>query len=108
MGLYKLCEHEGRNRDRCDHAWWGSFRGVRVSLSKWTDREIGSKAEASAALDELRLAIRARTFDPSGQNPIKPGPVTFRELVAIYRERHVIAKGASIWTGHRSSAAAPR
>ena len=92
MGLYKLCEHEGRNRDRCDHPWWGSFRGVRVSLSKWTDREIGSKAEASAALDELRLAIRARTFDPSGLNPVKAGPTTFREFVALYRERHVIAK----------------
>ncbi len=92
MGLYKLCDHTGRNRDRCDHPWWGSFRGVRVSLSKWTDREIGSKAEASAALDELRLAVRARTFDPSGLNPVKAGPTTFREFVALYRERHVIAK----------------
>ena len=36
MGLYKLCEHKGRNRDRCEHPWWGSFRGVRVSLSKWS------------------------------------------------------------------------
>ena len=71
MGLYKLCDHTGRNRDRCDHPWWGSFRGVRVSLSKWTDREISSKAEAGAALDELRLAMRARTFDPSGLSPIK-------------------------------------
>ncbi len=92
MGLYKLCEHTGRNRDRCDHPWWGSFRGVRVSLSKWTDREIRSTAEAGAALDELRLAIRARTFDPSGLSPITAGPVTFRELTALYRERHVIAK----------------
>ena len=39
-----------------------------------------------------RLAIRARTFDPSGPKPIRAGPVTFRELVAVYREWHVIAK----------------
>ena len=64
MGLYKLCEHKGRNRDRCEHPWWGSFRGVRVSLSKWANREIRSKAEAGAALDELRMAIARGTFDP--------------------------------------------
>ena len=38
MGLYKLCEHKGRNRDRCEHPWWGTFRGVRVSLTKWANR----------------------------------------------------------------------
>ena len=54
MGLYKICEHKRRARDRCDHAWWGSFRGVRVSLSKWTNREIECKASADVALDELR------------------------------------------------------
>ena len=40
MGLYKLCEHEGRARDRCEHAWWARFRHVRVSLEKWANREI--------------------------------------------------------------------
>jgi hypothetical protein len=63
MGLYKLCEHKGRNRDRCAHPWWGSFRGVRVSLTKWANREIGSKAEAGAVLDEMRMAMRAGTID---------------------------------------------
>lgn len=50
MGLYKLCDHKGRFRDRCGHAWWGSFRGVRVSPARWVNREIRSKAEAGAAL----------------------------------------------------------
>ena len=40
MGLHKICKHKGRARDRCKHAWWGSFRGKRVSLAKWTNREI--------------------------------------------------------------------
>ena len=53
MGLHKICKHKGRARDRCKHAWWGSFRGKRVSLAKWTNREITSKAEADKALDEL-------------------------------------------------------
>ena len=87
MGLYKLCEHKGRNRDRCEHPWWGSFRGVRVSLSKWANRDIRSKAEAGAALDELRLAIRAGTFDPRGVAPAPVRPVTLRDLVELYRDR---------------------
>jgi integrase len=96
MGLHKLCGHKGRNRDRCEHAWWGSFRGVRVSLAKWSNREVRSKAEAGAALDELRVAIRARTFDPRGLQPVEAPPMTFRELAAIYNERHVVAKGLAI------------
>jgi integrase len=92
MGLYKLCEHKGRNRDRCEHPWWGSFRGMRVSLSKWANREIHSKAEAGAALDELRIAIRAGTFEPSGLTPAPAKAMTFRELAELYRDRHVIPK----------------
>ena len=67
MGLYKICTHKGRARDRCEHAWWGSFRGKRVSLAKWTHREIGSKAEARIALDELRAAIRDGTLSRSAR-----------------------------------------
>ena len=26
MGLYKLCEHKGRARDRCPQPWWARFR----------------------------------------------------------------------------------
>ena len=54
MGLYKLCEHKGRARDRCEHAWWARFRHVRVSLEKWSDREIKTKTEADAVLDDMR------------------------------------------------------
>ena len=64
MGLYKICEHTGRACDRCDHAWWGSFRGKRVSLEKWTNRDIKTKAEAGKALDDLRAAIRAGPGSP--------------------------------------------
>ena len=94
MGVYKICEHKGKLRDRCEHAWWGSFRGIRVSLSKWTNQEIRSKTEAYAALDLLRTAIRAGTFDPRGITPVREvSAITFRELAGLYKERHVIAKG---------------
>ena len=49
MGLCKLCAHKGRARDRCTHAWWGSFKGNRVSLAKWANREVESKAEATSS-----------------------------------------------------------
>ena len=97
MGLYKICTHKGRARDRCDHAWWGSFRGKRVSLAKWANREIESKAEADIALDELRAAIRDGTFDERGLNPpADKSPMTFRKFADVYKQRHVLAKGLAL------------
>lgn len=90
---YKICAHTGRARDRCGHAWWGSFRGKRVSLAKWTNREIGSKAEADIALDELRAAIRDGTFDERGLDPpADNSPMTFGKFAEVYKQRHVLAK----------------
>src|SRR4051812_29932860 len=78
MGLHKICKHKGRARDRCKHAWWGSFRGKRVSLAKWTNREIKSKSEADKALDELTAAIRDGTFEERGLDPPPDNsPMTF-------------------------------
>jgi hypothetical protein len=94
VGLYKLCEHRGRARDRCEHTWWGSFRGVRVSLAKWTNREIDNKATAHAALDDLKRAVRNGTFDERGLEPPRDvTTLTFREFAEIYKQRHVQAKG---------------
>ena len=93
MGLYKLCEHRRRARDRCEHTWWGSFRGVRVSLAKWTNREIDNKAMAHAALDDLKRAVRNGTFDERGLEPPRDvTTLTFREFAEVYKQRHVQAK----------------
>ncbi len=97
MGLYKLCEHKGRARDRCSHAWWGSFRGKRVSLAKWTNREMGSKAQADKALDELRSAVRDGSFDERGLDPPPDNsPMTFGKFAEVYKQRHVLAKGLAL------------
>ena len=97
MGLYKICEHKGRARDRCEHVWWGSFRGKRVSLAKWANREIKSKAEADKALDDLRAAIRAGTFDERGLDPPREtSPLTFSKFADVYKQRHVLAKGLAL------------
>ena len=70
-----------------------SFRGVRASLTRWTDREIRSKAEADVALDELRRAVRTGTFDERGlELPREVTTLTFREFADIYKQRHVQAK----------------
>ena len=96
MGLHKLCSHKGRFRDRCDHAWWGSFRGARVSLSKRANRDVTLKTDAQAVLEDVRAAIRAGTFDPRGQVVREITPMTFREFAEIYKERHAIAKKLSL------------
>jgi hypothetical protein len=99
MGLYKLCEHRGRARDRCPHPWWGGYRGHRVSLSRWANRELLSKDDAASVLELLRNAVRAGTFDERGLDPPRPkesAPATFAELAERYKERHVIARGLAL------------
>ena len=91
MGLYKLCKHKGRDRDRCSHAWWGSFQhqgqAHRVSLGKWADQEIHSKAEADAVLDCFRDAVRKGTFSKGPS-----GPLTFDAFANQYQQRYVTDK----------------
>ncbi len=97
MGLYKLCEHKGRARDRCPHPWWGGYRGHRVSLSRWANREILGKDDAASLLEQLRKAVRAGTFDDRGLEPPKESAsLTFAELAEKYKQRHVIAKGLAL------------
>jgi integrase len=108
MGLMKICDHglpertdgrrhltkdERRRRDRaierCDCPWWGTFRGTKVSLPKWTDRAIATKDDAAAALLDLEQVVRAGTFDPRGL-VVKPSVVTFRDFADDYWKRHAI------------------
>jgi hypothetical protein len=97
VGLYKLCEHKGRARDRCEHAWWARFRHVRVSLEKWSNREIRSKTEADQVFDELKDAVRNGTFDKRGtESERATKTLTFRQFADIYKERHVLAKNLAI------------
>lgn len=103
MGLYKRCRHRGRQRDRCPCPWWGSFRGDRVSLSKWANQDVGSKEEAQAILDKMRTAIRAGTFDPKGQ-VIPPAPVeslTFRKFAEKFKKREVADRPSAETTAYR-------
>jgi integrase len=106
MGLYKICEHDRnaagekpkamRKRllkwTQCPCAWHGSFRGQKVSLSRWTNREIGpdDRDAADAALGELKAAVRAGTFDKRGLQPTRErGPLTFAALVTDYAKHHI-------------------
>ena len=92
MGLFKICKHKGRDRDRCSHPWWGSFhhrgRSHRVSLGKWANREIHNKTEAAAVLDQMREAIRKGAFSQGPSTAL-----TFDAFANQYQERYVAAKG---------------
>lgn len=93
MGLFKRCDC--KKKDRCEHPWWGSFRANldwhnKVSLSKWANRDIRSKADAQAILDEMKVAIRQGTFDPKGQKVAAPVDLlTFRRFADLFDQRHV-------------------
>jgi integrase len=95
VGLYQLCDHKGRARDRCVHAWWARFRHARVSLEKWSSREITTKAEA--IFDDLKKAVRAGTFEKRRAKPERrTTALTFRQFADTYKERHVFAKKLAI------------
>jgi len=97
VGLYKLCEHKGRARDRCEHTWWARYRHVRVSLEKWSNDEIKTKTKAEEVFDDLKKTVRGGTFDKRGAEPPREAaPLTFRQLADVYKERHVFAKGLAI------------
>ena len=85
MGLYKLCEHKGRTRDRCTHVWWGSFqyrgRLHRQSLEKWSAQEIRTKAKAQVVLDRMKEAVRAGKMDRCQKLDGDSGPLTFKRFV---------------------------
>ena len=91
MGLFKRCEHSGRNRDRCIHAWWGAFqhrgRLYRVSLVKWTNEDIKTKQQAQAIYDRFRQAVREGRV--SAEEDRRERSLTFNQLADLYVERYV-------------------
>ena len=93
MGLYKLCKHKGRARDRCEDAWWGSFqfkgRLYRASLGRWWSQEIHSKADAQGVFDRMRDAIRAGTFESKERSADR---MTFDTFADTYVKRYVNLK----------------
>ena len=95
MGLFKRCRHKGRNQDRCDHAWWGSFQHEgtlhRVSLSKWTNEDIHSKQQAQAIYDRFRQAVREGRVSPEEDR--RDALLTFDKLADLHIERHVKPRG---------------
>jgi integrase len=89
MGLYKLCGHKGRARDRCSHPWWGSFqykgRLHRASLARWADEKIDGKAWANDVFDRMCNAIRAGNFAEHEEH----ADLTFTAFADVYLKRYV-------------------
>lgn len=100
MGLYKLCEHKGRTRDRCTHVWWGSFqyrgRLHRQSLEKWSAQEIRTKAQAQVVLDRMKQAVRSGRLQKREDRNPDGGPLSFAQFAQIYADKHARAKGLAL------------
>lgn len=100
MGIYKRCEHRGRERDRCSHPWYGAYKlagrpRARVALEKWSGSEVKTKGQAQEVFDDLKGAVRAGTFDPLGRGVViaEGESMTFAQLAKIYEERYIAGKG---------------
>ena len=99
IAIYKRCAHRGRDRDRCPHPWYGSYKlpgeaRARVSLAKWGGADVRTKGQAQAAFDDLKAAIRDGTFNPHGRSvSIRRDAMTFPQLVDDYQKKYVAAKG---------------
>jgi integrase len=98
MGLHKRCSHKGRARDRCEHVWHGSFqhrrRLHRVSLGKWANEDVKTKAHAQVIYERFRGAVRAGRFAAEGEQPASAG-MTFNALADLYVERYVTPNALS-------------
>ena len=92
MGLYKLCKHEGRARDTCKHAWWGSFQFKgdlkRKNLGTWANESVRTKTMALAVFDRMKEAIRSGRFSDH-EAPTSEGPIIFNQFAPAYFDQYV-------------------
>lgn len=100
MSIYKRCNHSGRQRDRCEHPWYASYklsgrRRARVALDKWSGTEVTTRSEAQAVFEDLKAEVRAGTFDPRGRGVViaDDAPMTFAQLARVYEDRYIAGKG---------------
>ena len=89
-GLRKRCGCPRAKWPKCSHGWHFNFRckGVnhRLSLDRECGRHIGSKTEATAEAERLRLAIReGRHGDPD--RPASLDELTFTQFATVWEER---------------------
>lgn len=91
-GLRKRCDCPRREWPRCRHSWHLNFawRGThyRLSIDRETRKHIETKADALAAADHLRDAIRAGTFRQQPAPPVEIG-LTFGDVATKYLKRYV-------------------
>jgi hypothetical protein len=64
----RTCANRG-DLTRCDCAWRAKYKGVRVSLSEWSDQTVDprTKKQADALLTRVKAAVDAGTFSPEGE-----------------------------------------
>ena len=105
--VYKICVC--RDRLKCRHPWWFSFKRpkidqrIRKSLDVVLEKHIDSKTVAEQEADRLRVGIvddklAARTREllglPPSTAPILP-TLTVAQLLETYRERYLVRTATS-------------
>ena len=103
-GLRKICRCSRRVWAKCPHPWHLNFKwqGVayRFSLDRALGKRIELKADALAAADQVRTAIRAGTFhlgEPLQPEAPKPAGVTFAAFAVSYLKLAVKTSGKRTW-----------
>jgi integrase len=107
-GVYKICTC--RNRVKCRHPWWFSFKPrdadvkqLRKSLDVVLEKHIDSKTIAEREASRLRIGIVENSLPPRTRERLGlPGPappvlavLTVRQLLATYHERHLARTATS-------------
>jgi integrase len=91
-GLRKRCDCPRREWPRCSHSWHLNFawRGThfRLSIDRETHKHVETKADALAAADHLRDAIRAGTFRQVTAPAVEAG-LTFGDVATKYVKQYV-------------------
>jgi hypothetical protein len=95
FGLRKACSCPRRRWAKCPHSWHINFKprhgeGYRFSLDAYFGRHIGSKEEAKKEAENIRVAIRAGTFQlRTGQppEPVTADEQTLKTVAALFLER---------------------
>jgi integrase len=97
-GLRKVCGCPRRKWPKCEHGWHFNFKprggpSYRFSLDAELGRHVGSKTEAIAEAEKIRLAIRGGTFRrqadvvPVTTPPATPEAITFEHFARTYLDR---------------------
>jgi integrase len=92
MAHYKQCDCKGKLQGKCDHPWWGTFKGIRKPLAKILRRPVDAHSVSDAKqafVDYQKMVYAGLEATPA----VPLAETSFDELLDDYLVDHVAAKG---------------